>query len=47
MPTSFSVANETDLNNAIAQIDVGGASAATVSGLAASGTIGGYDSVSR
>jgi hypothetical protein len=29
MPTSFSVANQTDLNNAIAQIDIGGASAAT------------------
>lgn len=28
MPTSFQVANQTDLNNAIAQIDVGGASAA-------------------
>jgi len=27
MPTSFQVANQTDLNNAIAQIDVGGASA--------------------
>src|SRR5262249_26445482 len=29
MPTSFQVANQTDLNNAIAQIDVGGASAAS------------------
>jgi hypothetical protein len=28
MPTSFQVANQTDLNNAITQIDVGGASAA-------------------
>jgi hypothetical protein len=29
MPTSFSVANEAQLNAAIQQIDVGGASAAT------------------